>query len=95
LGNVGVIADFKPGTDRIVLDDAVFKALGSRLSPGAFYSKAGATKAHDADDRIIYDRASGRLFYDDDGNRSGGHAPVHFATLGSKLTLDVDDFVIV
>ena len=47
-----------------------------------FYAAAGATKAHDASDRVIYDTASGKLYYDADGQ--GGAAAVQIAMLGSS-----------
>jgi serralysin len=42
------------------------------------------TAAADAADRIIYDQATGRIFYDADG--LGGAAQVLFAQLDSKPT---------
>jgi serralysin len=44
-----------------------------------FYSAAGATSGHDADDRVVYDSASGKLYYDPDGN--GAAAGQLIATL--------------
>jgi Ca2+-binding RTX toxin-like protein len=61
----------------------VFKGinhLGS-LTSDEFYAAAGATKAKDATDRVIYDTTSGKLFYDADG--FGGTASVQIAVLGS------------
>ena len=78
-GNVDAITDFVHGTDKIALDDAIFGAgIGT---PGAFNANAFVigTAAGDADDRIIYDSATGQLFYDADGNGAG--AAVLFATL--------------
>ena len=77
-GNVDMIVDFTSGTDKIALDDAVFTAIGGlgALNANAFFA---GTAAHDADDRIIYDSATGNLFYDADGNGAG--AAVLFATL--------------
>ena len=92
-GNRDRIVDFVHGQDRIGLDDRVFKKLGVTVDAGEFWSKAGATKAHDKSDRLIYDSKSGKLYYDDDGK--GGHAAVHFATLSTKLVLDASDFGIV
>lgn len=87
------ITDFKHNTDIIALDDTIFAAIGPTLDAGEFFAKRGAVKAHDADDRIVYNKSNGRLYYDDDGK--GGHAAVHFATLSTKPTLDHGDFAIV
>ena len=92
-GNIDTVTDFKPNADLLQLDDAIFKQIGSSLSSGEFYAKAGATAAHDKDDRIVYDTKTGKLYYDDDGK--SGHAAIHFATLSSKPTLDHGDFGIV
>ncbi len=92
--NVDVITDFKPVQgDTIGLDRDIFKKIGAALEAKEFWADKGATKAHDRNDRIIYDTKSGKLYYDDDGK--GGHAAVHFATLSGKPVLDVGDFAIV
>ncbi len=76
--NVDTVQGYDATGDTILLDDAVFAALGSpgTLAAGAF--KAG-TAATDSDDRIIYNGATGALLYDADG--VGGVAAVQFATL--------------
>lgn len=78
--------------DRIVLDRTVFDALGSDLSSGAFWSAPGATSGHDADDLLVYDETSGKLFYDSDG--SGIEDPILIAVFGTSIhpLLSVADF---
>lgn len=93
--NVDTIKDFKHDVDVIALDDAIFRKIGAALDGGEFYAKKGAVEAHDKDDRIIYDTRSGKLYYDDDGNKKAGHDAIHFATLSPKLALDAGDFIIV
>jgi Ca2+-binding RTX toxin-like protein len=94
--NIDTIKDFKHDSDVLDLENTIFKAIGATLNAAEFYAKAGAIKAHDASDRIIYDKASGKLYYDDDGNKAGGHAAIHFATLANKpQLLDHGDFSIV
>jgi Ca2+-binding RTX toxin-like protein len=89
------IADFKHNKDIIALDEDIFSSIGGTLDKAEFYAAAGATKAHDKSDRIIYDAKSGKLYYDDDGSKKHGHDAVQFAVLSNKATLDHGDFVIV
>jgi serralysin len=49
--------------------------------------------AADADDRIIYNAATGQLFYDADGNGAG--AAVQFAQLSAGLSLSASDFQVI
>jgi hypothetical protein len=89
--NVDTIADFNVADDTIWLENAVFRILTSTgtLASGNFYIGA---QAHDADDRIIYDSATGALLYDADGNGSG--AAIKFATLAKSLALTNADFIV-
>jgi Ca2+-binding RTX toxin-like protein len=89
--NSDTIADFA-AEDFIVLDRSVFTAAGAqaRLSSDAFVL---GTAAADAEDRLVYDQASGRLFYDADGTGAG--AQVLFARLAAGTELGAADFQIV
>ena len=91
-GGVDSVMDFNARDDTIGLENQVFTALPTgTLNKSAFYA---GISAHDADDRIIYDAASHRLFYDPDG--TGAQASILFAELyGSNLRLTNADFVIV
>ncbi|WP_127998138.1 beta strand repeat-containing protein [Piscinibacter defluvii] len=86
------ITDFVAADDTIQLDDAGFVGVGAlgALAAGAY--RAG-TAAADASDRVIYDSATGKLYFDADGNGAG--AQVLFATLTAGTALSVADFVIV
>ena len=96
--NVDTIIDFNARDDSFHLDNAVFKALGKSGTPtqpvamkaGYFY--AGKT-AHDANDRIVYDKKTGALFYDSDG--TGKTAQVKIATLTNKPVLKAADFFVI
>lgn len=84
--NADTITDFdRTLGDRIVLTPFSFAALsgraGSGILKGEFYAAAGATSAHDADDHIIYNTTTGRLYYDEDG--LGGASGILIATLGT------------
>lgn len=86
------LTDFQHGEDRIALDDAAFAAIGpvGALSTAAF--RAGSAAA-DTDDRIVYDRATGLLYYDADG--SGAGDSLLFATVVAGTTITAADFVVV
>lgn len=90
--NVDRVADFVAADDRFQLDDAVFAGIGptGALATGAF--RLGAA-AGDANDRIVYNSATGQLFFDADGNGAG--AQVLFATLTASPTVTAADFVII
>jgi Ca2+-binding RTX toxin-like protein len=75
---VDLITDFALG-DRILLDQSVFAELAvGTLAATAFYA---GTAAHDDTDRLIYDRATGSLYFDADGNGTGEAQLI--ATLGA------------
>lgn len=81
-GNVDTLPDFGNGADVLALDPGVFTALPDGTLPGSAIALGVA--AADADDRIIYDPATGALRYDSDG--SGATAAVQVATLPTGLT---------
>ncbi|ESR27382.1 calcium-binding protein [Lutibaculum baratangense] len=89
--NVDQITGFVVADDTIWLDNAVFAALSvGALSASSF--RIGAAAA-DADDHVIYNQATGDLFYDADG--SGGAAQIRFATLNTGLAMTAADFMVV
>lgn len=90
-GNVDLIAGFQSGADKIALSTQVFTTIApGSLNAGAFVT---AASAQDGDDRIIYDQATGRLFYDPDG--SGAAQQVHFATIEPQVALSGSDFFLI
>ncbi len=90
--NVDRVADFVAADDRFQLDDLVFAGIGptGTLATGAFRLGTGAG---DANDRIVYNSATGQLFFDADGNGAG--AQVLFATLTAGTAVTASDFVII
>jgi Ca2+-binding RTX toxin-like protein len=89
--NADTIFGYVAADDTIQLDDAVFTGLAvGALNASAFVT---GTTAQDADDRIIYDSATGNLFFDADGNGAG--AAVLFATLQGAPTVTATEFVVI
>lgn len=86
------ITDFKVVDDTIWLDNAVFTKVGKNgtLKSSAFWT---GSKAHDASDRIIYDKKAGILYYDADG--TGSAAQVQIASLPKNLKMTHKDFLII
>ncbi|WP_262030241.1 cadherin domain-containing protein [Microvirga sp. Mcv34] len=94
--NIKKLADFKPKEDKIWLDDKYFKAgKGTQDHPGKLKAAAFYTgkAAHDASDRIIYDKKTGILSYDKDG--TGAAAQVQIGILQKNLKLTASDFDII
>ncbi|MBA1155470.1 calcium-binding protein [Microvirga mediterraneensis] len=95
--NVDRISDFNVADDSIYLENKYFKVTPSgtltkpkQMAGKHFYKGA---KAHDADDRIIYDNKKGILYYDADGN--GAAAQVKIATLSKNLKMTYKDFFVI
>ncbi|MGF9758451.1 cadherin domain-containing protein, partial [Microvirga sp. 0TCS3.31] len=95
--NVDRIYDFRSADDSFYLDNKYFTKLGSgSLSkPKKFKSDmfVEGNKARDAEDRIVYDRKTGNLYYDQDG--TGSKAQVKIATLTNKMKLYYHDFFVI
>jgi Ca2+-binding RTX toxin-like protein len=86
--NCDRILDFCSADDLFQLDSSVFAGVAPGvLDPEAFVKGRAAL---DEDDRIIYDKSSGRLLFDSDG--SGDAAAVTFATLNHGASVAADDF---
>lgn len=90
LENVDRIRSFSIRNDTIRLDDAIFTGLArGRLTDAAFHR---GMEAHDSNDRIIYDKVTGAVYYDPDGN--GAAAQVQFARMSPRVGLKNDDFFV-
>ena len=87
------ILDFNVRADTIKLDNADFTKVGGngKLKADAFYANTTG-KAHDASDRVIYDKDSGKLYYDSDG--TGAKAGVCFSDISKNLKLTAADFFV-
>jgi Ca2+-binding RTX toxin-like protein len=98
IANVDTITGFEASArDRIVLDPATFSAVvvngTGALDSGEFRANVGGV-ATDPNDFVLYDNATGNLYYDPDGSNA---APkVLFAVLvGLTGSLDFSDFTTV
>ena len=88
--NVDTIQDFSTG-DRIGLATDVFANVTSGgITASEFIVGA---QAADADDRLIYNQATGQLYYDADGNGPG--VAVLFAQLAGGTALTASSFIAV
>lgn len=95
--NVDRVSDFRSADDTFWLDNKVFTKVGSgSLSrPKKFKSDmfTEGKAAQDAEDRIVYDKKTGALYYDQDG--TGSKAQVKIATLVNKTKLTYHDFFVI
>jgi Ca2+-binding RTX toxin-like protein len=91
--NHDTLPDYVTANDSIQLDNAFFTKLGAagHLLSTAFFR--AATHALDTNDYIVYDRPTGNLSYDADGN--GGGTAILFATLTTKPVLTASEFAII
>ncbi len=92
--NVDTILNFSAVDDTIRLENAIFTALTVTGPLAASAFRADTTGlAQDADDRIIYETTTGRLFYDEDG--VGGASAIQFAVLSGTPTITNADFQVI
>jgi Ca2+-binding RTX toxin-like protein len=91
--NFDDIPDFSVADDTIRLDDDVFSSglLANNSVAGSQFVIGAA--AQDVNHRIIYNDATGAVYYDSDG--TGGAAQILFATLDPGLALTNLDFLVV
>lgn len=87
--NVDTIIDFVVVDDTVMLNRGIFSGISADgvLNAAAF---CAGTTAADATDRIVYDSATGNIFYDADGN--GGDLQVLIAKVGVNTALTNLDF---
>ena len=88
-GSADLIYDFEIGIDKIAVKGGMTPGA---LPPGAFAISSSGT-ATDNDDRVLYDPATGRVWFDPDGTGPGGFQLIAFVQPG--LALSADDFMVV
>jgi Ca2+-binding RTX toxin-like protein len=91
-GTIDKITDYTAGEDRISLAATAFHGLSASAGILAASSFALGTKASGATAQIVYDKASGKLYYDADGTGSG--AAIQFATVTAGTQLSSADFLL-
>lgn len=84
------IKDFEERRDKFWLDQDIFAGIGSKLNKGEF--EVGR-KAKDANDHIVYDEGTGRVYFDADGG--GGAKKILFAKVDKGTSLSHKDFAMV
>lgn len=88
-----VVVDFTHNVDRIRLDDTIFVELQDEKLSKAFHDITGkGMKSEQMDDRLLYDRASGTLYYDHDGAKRHGDAPQVIAVFDNHAHIGTGDF---
>ena len=90
--NVDRISDFQAGEDFIALSRSIFSAIGAAGTLASSKLKIGAA-ATAGDHRIVYNSATGELFYDADG--SGAAAQTKFAIVKAGLALTASNFYVI
>lgn len=91
IGDIDTITDFAHGVDKIFFPGSIAGMPTGPLADSAF--RAG-TAAQDADDRVIYDANSGRLYFDPDGNGSDYDA-FQVAVISNHTVMSASDFVVI
>ena len=92
--NKDTIKDYVHGTDKIEIDHNVFTAFAGdpvgALNGTEFFAGTAATNSLQ---HLIYNTATGALYYDKDG--LGGTAQVQIALLSTKPVLDASDCILI
>ncbi|MFF0918778.1 calcium-binding protein [Rhizobium leguminosarum] len=90
--SVDKIRDFSSAAgDKLMLDHSIFAELS--LSGFSDENFVLGRKALEADDKLIYDQASGILSYDADGSAAG--VAIHVADLDNSAALHFKDFMLI
>jgi Ca2+-binding RTX toxin-like protein len=103
--NIDTLKDFVHGQDKIYLSADIFNKLATAVefvsgsepmslakADSHYLVSTAKVKAVDASSYLLYDTATGRLSYDEDG--SGKLVASSFVTLTGKPVLTLDDFYI-
>jgi Ca2+-binding RTX toxin-like protein len=91
--NVDSISDFSLVDDVISLENSIFVGLAeaSTLASDSFVNGLAATAATA---QILYNQATGDIYFDADGNTLGGQSAIKFAHVTNGHALSFDDFTV-
>jgi Ca2+-binding RTX toxin-like protein len=90
--NIDKITDYNVADDTIQLGNTLFTKLTTSGVLNIANFKVASTAA-DANDFIVYNKTTGALFYDADGNGLG--TAIQVAVLGINLVLTNNDFIVI
>ncbi len=90
--NVDRITDYNVAADTIRLENAIFVGLAGGTLKASAFTKNTSGNATDAQDRIVYETDTGKIYFDKDG--TGAASKVHFATIGTNLAVTNADFIV-
>lgn len=96
---IDLITDFTTALDKVVLSRTTFAALTSQLGAGFSVADEFASVANDGGVArsmalVVYSRATGNLFYNQNRSANGLGLGIQFATLAGRAPLSAQDFVI-
>jgi Ca2+-binding RTX toxin-like protein len=92
ISNRDKVFDFDPRYDTIKLENTIFRALTSAGTLNSAYFTLGSS-AKDSNDYIGYNKTTGDVWYDYNGNKAGGH--VSFASIGVNKSVTYADFIVI
>jgi Ca2+-binding RTX toxin-like protein len=96
---IDTFVDFQPGVDKIQLQRSSFTAIttiaGSALKPGEFALVTSDAAAATSSGLIVYNQATGNLFYNSNGTAIGYGTGGELATLSNRSTLAASNIVVV
>ena len=92
--NRDIVTDFAAGVDKFGFLRSAFTGFSGAPAGALAAAQFGlGTVATTASQRVLYDQATGNVWYDADGNGAG--AQVHIATLTGAPVLGASDFVLI
>ena len=99
--NLVEVNEPRPYKSRYPIPDSEYQKLKAAAGKTKIAKKGALAKtafwsghdAKDSNDRIGYDKKTGAVFYDNDGN--GAHAAIQVATLTKNLKMTAADFFVI